>query len=133
MVQARGQSCGTLTRGYVIENVRCGLSSEDCRGRPESQFGTASQPGRTYSFAGSAVLSGWLVRGILGGTHQVQRDIRFIAHNPTVVAGRDVENVARFHLDHAPIIHRRSGASRHDQTDVFDVAASLPERSTHVL
>src|SRR6266404_3436364 len=66
-----------------------------------------------------------LVRVLLGA-HQVQRDVRLIADHPAVVSGRDVEDVASFHLDHAAIVHGGDRSSGDHNAYMLDVAALLP-------
>lgn len=47
---------------------------------------------------------------IVGGAHEVQRHIGLVADDPAIVTGGDVEHVARTHLDHSPVAHRRRRA-----------------------
>ena len=56
---------------------------------------------------------------VLARSQEVQRDVRFVSDDPTVMAWRDVEKVASFHLDDATVVHGCGGASRHHKTDVF--------------
>jgi hypothetical protein len=58
----------------------------------------------------------------------MQRHVRLVSDYPTVVSGRagwDVKQVARFHFDHFPALDRGRGASRNDQSHMFDVAVAF--------
>src|SRR5215472_13378739 len=55
----------------------------------------------------------------------MERDIRLVADNPTVVSGRNVEDIASFHLYYFSIRHCCSGAAGDDHTDVLYLAESL--------
>jgi len=37
--------------------------------------------------------------------HEVQRNVRLVAYHPAIVAGLNIEDVARLHLDHPAIVH----------------------------
>ena len=47
-----------------------------------------------------------VVLGVVCGTHEMKRDVRPIADYPAIVAGRDVEEVSRLHLEDSPVLHR---------------------------
>src|SRR5215470_14607591 len=53
----------------------------------------------------------------------MQRDIRLIADHPAIVAGCDVEDITRAHLDDAPVIHGYHAASGNDHPHMLDLAA----------
>ena len=42
------------------------------------------------------------------GSHQMQRDVRVVTYDPTVMSGRDVEEVTCLHDDFAAIFHQDS-------------------------
>src|SRR4051794_24548419 len=63
----------------------------------------------------------------------MQRDIGLIAHDPAVVPGRDVEDIARAHLDHLAVIHRRRGLAGDDHPDMLDLARRLAKRGADML
>src|SRR5262244_703527 len=65
-------------------------------------------------------------------SHEVQRNVRLVPHDPAIVAWPDVEDVSRAHLDYATVTHRCRRASRHDHPYVLDFAHRLPELSAHV-
>jgi hypothetical protein len=73
------------------------------------------------------------VGGVVGGAHHVDGDVGFVADDPAVVAGLDVEDVAGIHLDDAAIIHCRSGSTGDNHTDVGDIAALLAQGFADVL
>src|SRR3954470_16664396 len=62
---------------------------------------------------------------VLLGTHEVKRDIRLIADDPAIVAGRDVKDIASFHFDLAAIAHRSNRSAGDNDSDVFHVATLL--------
>ena len=56
------------------------------------------------------------------GAEKMERNIRFIAYHPTVVARSDVKQIARTHLVIAPILHSTGGAAGHNHSDMFYLA-----------
>ena len=61
--------------------------------------------------------------GVLVGAKEMNRDVRLIADNPTVVRhGWNVKQVACTQLDDVVVVERRRRRTRHDQSDVFDSA-----------
>src|SRR5215813_13711373 len=70
------------------------------------------------------------------GTQKMQRHVRLVSDYPTVVsrrAGWDVKQVARFHFDHFAALDRDRGASRNDQSHMFDVAVVFSNVWTNML
>ena len=57
---------------------------------------------------------------VVSRSHEMQRDIRFIADHPAVVAGRDIEEVAGLHFNNPAVIHGGGGASGNNHADVLD-------------
>jgi hypothetical protein len=70
--------------------------------------------------------------GVFAGAEEMQRHIRLISDDPTVVTGRDVKQITGFHLNDAAVVHCGSGAAREDETDVLDLAALLSLRGANV-
>ena len=64
--------------------------------------------------------------GVIASAHEVKRDVRIAADDPTVVAGGDVEEVSGVHLDDAAVPHGRHGFSLDDQAHMFDHAIFVP-------
>src|SRR5215472_1873644 len=75
----------------------------------------------------------WKLFRICSGTHQVRRNIRFIADDPTVVSWCDMENVTSLYLNDASIVHCCGGASLDHDTDVFHITSLLAEHPSDVL
>src|SRR5689334_2161419 len=95
--------------------------------------GQAPQALRRYSPNCSAYLrSSFLCVCIGVGPHEMQRDVRFVSHDPTIVPRRYVKDVATLHFDDSPVVHCRSSTSRKDHSDVLDSAALCPCGATHV-
>src|SRR3954467_11505484 len=74
-----------------------------------------------------------LLGRVVLAAHDVQRDVGLVAHNPAVVARRDVEEVARPHDPLLPVVHPHRGAAAEDQTDVLHRARGLARRRTDML
>src|SRR5215472_9009582 len=77
-----------------------------------------------------------LMGRVRAGTQEMQRHVRLVSDYPTVVSGRagwDVKQVARSHFDHFAALDRGGGASRNNQSHMFDVAVVLPNIGAHVL
>lgn len=69
---------------------------------------------------------------VIARAHQMKGNIGFVSNHPTVVSGRDIENVSRLHFNYAAIVHRRSSASRDNHADVLDQAAFRSGCRSHV-
>src|SRR5882724_7209082 len=63
---------------------------------------------------------------------KMQRHIRLIAHDPTVVAGADVKQISSPHLVIAPVLHLAGGATGYNQADMFHFAKTCAGRCAHV-
>src|SRR5271155_2947802 len=74
----------------------------------------------------------FLLLRIFVRTHKMQRDIRLIADHPTIVPRRNIEDIARFHLDDAAIVHRSRSPPRNHQADMFHHATLRPRGLPHV-
>src|SRR5215467_1485418 len=56
----------------------------------------------------------------------MERDVRLIAHNPTIMPWRDIEDVSRFHFEHPAIVHGRSSPAGDDHPDMLHAATRGP-------
>src|SRR5438045_9720649 len=63
----------------------------------------------------------------------MQRDIRFVAYHPAIVAGPDVKQISRPHLVVAASLHSTSGTAGYDHADMFDFAKRRSGRRSHML
>jgi putative flavoprotein involved in K+ transport len=59
---------------------------------------------------------------VLLAAEDVERDVRRVADDPAVVAGRDVEEVARVHHSLGTVVHLRDRLAAEDEADVLDLA-----------
>jgi hypothetical protein len=57
---------------------------------------------------------------VLACAHQMQRNVRLIPNDPTVVSRCDVKDISSFHLDNSAVIHGRCCSSGDDHSNMFD-------------
>jgi hypothetical protein len=62
----------------------------------------------------------------------VQRDVGFVAHNPAVVTGRNVEEVPRAHHNLGTLVHLRHRLAAQHESDVLNLARALARRRTNM-
>src|SRR6516165_4267100 len=60
---------------------------------------------------------------VIARAHEVQRNIRLVANNPTVVPRRNIEHISGMHFDDTSVIHGRSSHTRNNHADMFHLAA----------
>ena len=65
------------------------------------------------------------LHAVVVGAHEVERDVGLVAHDPAVVAGRHVEQVARPHHHLGPVVHQDGRAARHHHADMLHLAARV--------
>ena len=65
-------------------------------------------------------------------TEKMQRHIRLIAYDPTVVAGADVKQIAGVHFVGASVFHLAGGATGHNHADMFHFSESRAGRCAYV-
>src|SRR4051812_14895702 len=53
---------------------------------------------------------------------KMEREVRLVADDPTVVSRADIENVARLHFIIAAVIHPAGGRTGNDEADVLNFA-----------
>src|SRR6185437_14255684 len=70
---------------------------------------------------------------VLLRAHQMNGNVWFVANHPTVMSGRDVEDVTGLHLADAAVYHRKSRAPRNHDPDVLDHAKLFTLRLADVL
>jgi hypothetical protein len=71
---------------------------------------------------------------VLFGTEKVERDVRLIADDPTIVRDwRNVEKIAGFEFNHATVIERNGCSSGKNQADMFDGATRRAYAWTNML
>src|SRR6185437_7032210 len=86
---------------------------------------------KSVSSASSAVW-GFMLR-VIACTGKVERHVRLAAHDPGIVAGGNIEHLARVQLDNFSIGHSRSGATGQHHSNMFDHAFFLPQAFPYVL
>src|SRR5437868_15120844 len=59
-------------------------------------------------------------------SEKVKRNIRLIAHHPTIVPGTDVKDVSGLHDVRSSILHRARSLSRDHHTDVLHLTKGRP-------
>src|SRR5579864_2433901 len=75
---------------------------------------------------------GSFVLRVICRAHKMQRNVWFVANDPAVVPGSDVEKIAGFHFDDAAVIHRGGSAARDNHADVLHRTAFQTLRGSHV-
>jgi len=71
--------------------------------------------------------------GVMIGAKKMQRNVRLIANDPAVVRHRrNVKELARSQLDHAPIIERSRRSAGEHQANALNVAASRAQAQPDV-
>src|SRR2546430_11289456 len=66
-------------------------------------------------------------------SEKVKRNIRLIAHDPTIVTGTDVKDVSGLHDVRSSILHRACSLSRDHHTDVLHLTKGSPGNWRDVL
>jgi hypothetical protein len=92
------------------------------------------QPWRKWGAGAATYVK--LFGGVFVRTEKVERDIRSVAYDPTVVtgrAGRDVEKRAGAQFVDGAVLHGSSSAAGDDQSDVLHIAARGTDRWPNVL
>jgi hypothetical protein len=70
--------------------------------------------------------------GVFPSAREMQGDVRLIAYHPTIVSGRDVENISRLHLDNAAVVHGGGLPTGDDHAYVLHAAAFAAGRCAYV-
>ena len=60
---------------------------------------------------------------VVCGAEQMNRNVRLVTEDPTVVSRRNIEKIARTKFDLRAIVHRNHDSPRHHHSDLFDLAA----------
>src|SRR5579863_5458623 len=69
---------------------------------------------------------------IISRAHQVQRNIRLVAHHPAVMARLYIKQIPGLHLKNTPVIHGSGGTPRDHDSHVLHIATRLADRLTHM-
>src|SRR6516165_8196134 len=62
----------------------------------------------------------------------MQRNVRLVANDPTIVPWRDIEDVSWFHFEHLAIVHGCSGPAGYHHPDMLHATARGPPGPAHM-
>src|ERR1017187_1303367 len=88
---------------------------------PNRQYRTNCAITASFALGRLGVIGGpgRLSVSVLVGAQEVQGDVRLVASHPTIVAGRDVKQVPRPHLDDAAGVHGGHSSTGHYHSHVL--------------
>src|SRR6516165_5414777 len=62
----------------------------------------------------------------------MQRNVRLVANDPTIVPWRDIEDVSWFHFEHLAIVHGCSGPAGYHHPDMLHATTRGPRGPAHM-